>query len=128
MCSADPRYSVQAYYFLREALDFTINLLSKPTEGPERHVSGRELLEGVRQYALQEYGPLARTVLAQWGINTTDDFGQIVFNLVQKGILGKTERDKMEDFTNGYDFDTAFRAPFLPDVPSVTEASHAADA
>jgi len=102
-------------------------MLSKPTEGPERHVSGQELLDGIRKYALQEYGPLSRTVLAQWGITTTDDFGQMVFNLVQKGILGKTEQDKIEDFKNGYDFNVAFRKPFLPDAMTTTETSQVSE-
>ncbi|MBP7829278.1 MAG: hypothetical protein KA248_05125 [Kiritimatiellae bacterium] len=109
----DPRYDAQAYEFLREALDFTIKLLSKPTEGPARHVTGGELLEGIRQYALQEFGPMALTVLNRWGIRRCEDIGEMVFNLVEKGILGKTERDKKEDFSGGYDFKQAFREPFL---------------
>jgi uncharacterized repeat protein (TIGR04138 family) len=110
----DPRYDEHAYYFLREALDFTIKLLAKPAGGAARHVSGGELLEGIRQYALQEYGPMARTVLNRWGVKRCEDFGEIVFNLVQKGILGKTDQDRKEDFAGGYDFDEAFLQPFRP--------------
>jgi uncharacterized repeat protein (TIGR04138 family) len=110
----DPRYDEHAYYFLREALDFTIKLLAKPAGGAARHVSGGELLEGIRQYALQEYGPMARTVLNRWGIKRCEDFGEIVFHLVQKGILGKTDQDRKEDFAGGYDFDEAFLQPFRP--------------
>ena len=110
----DPRYHEQAYYFLREGLDFSIKLLQKPASGPGRHVSGSELIEALRQFALQEYGPLARTVLNHWGIRRCEDFGELVFNLVEAGVLGKTEQDKREDFAGGYDFDTAFRKPFLP--------------
>jgi len=109
----DPRYDAQAYEFLREALDFTIKLLSKPVEGPARHVTGGELLEGIRQYALQEFGPMALTVLNRWGLRRCEDFGEMVFHLVEKGILGKTERDRKEDFGGAYDFDQAFRQPFL---------------
>ncbi|MBU1693828.1 MAG: hypothetical protein KJ726_02300 [Verrucomicrobia bacterium] len=109
----DPRYDAQAYEFLREALDFTIKLLNKPAEGPTRHVSGGELLEGIRQYALQEFGPMALTVLNRWGVRRCEDFGEMVFNLVDKGILGKTDRDRKEDFGGGYDFEQAFRQPFL---------------
>jgi len=110
----DPRYPEDAYLFLREGLDFTIKLLQKPPEGPGRHVTGGELLDGLRQYALQEFGPLARRVLATWGIRHTEDFGNLVFNLVGKGVLGKTAEDRLEDFAGGYDFDDAFVRPFLP--------------
>ena len=110
----DKRYDEQAYHFLREALDFTIKLLAKPAGGPGRHVSGAELLDGARQYALQEFGPMAKTVLGRWGIKRCEDFGEIVFNLVGKGVLGKTEQDRKEDFAGGYDFDAAFCLPFRP--------------
>ena len=111
----DPRYAPEAYHFIRETLDFTTRSLKKPSEGPGRHVSAAELLEGIRQYALKEYGPLAMTVLQSWGIRQCADFGQIVFNLVNKEFLGKTDEDSVRDFDRGYDFETAFRAPFEPD-------------
>jgi len=111
----DPRYAPEAYHFIRETLDFATRSLKKPTEGPERHVSAAELLEGIRQYALKEYGPLAMTVLQAWGIRQCEDFGQIVFNLVNKKFLGKTNEDSVHDFDRGYDFATAFRAPFMPE-------------
>lgn len=111
----DPRYDEQAYFFIREALDFTIKLLAKPVEGPERHVSGAELLKGIRVYATREFGPITRTVLKRWGIERSGDFGEIVFNLVTKGILGKTEEDRKEDFADAYDFHEAFVVPFLPE-------------
>ena len=111
----DPRYAPEAYHFIREALDFTTRSLKKPTKGPGRHVSAAELLEGIRQYALKEYGPLAMTVLQAWGIRQCADFGQIVFNLVNKKFLGKTDADSVHDFDRGYDFATAFRAPFAPE-------------
>lgn len=110
----DPRFNEQVYFFLKEALDFTIKLLNKPAEGPGRHVRGEELLEGIRQFALQEFGPLSMTVLNKWGIHQCKDFGHIVFNMVSKGVLGKTDEDKLEDFAGGYEFETAFRKPFLP--------------
>lgn len=110
----DSRYQLAAYHFIREGLDFAIKHFSKPVEGPGRHVSGTELLEGIRRFALQEYGPLTKTVLAHWGITQTGDFGHLVFNLVEKGVLGKTDEDRLEDFMNGYDFDDAFRKPFRP--------------
>ncbi|MFA5044081.1 MAG: Minf_1886 family protein [Kiritimatiellia bacterium] len=111
----DPRYAPEAYRFIREALDFTTRTLKKPAEGPGRHVSAAELLEGIRQYAIKEYGPLAMTVLQAWGIRQCADFGQIVFNLVNKKFLGKTDDDSARDFDRGYDFATAFRTPFEPE-------------
>jgi uncharacterized repeat protein (TIGR04138 family) len=111
----DPRYAPDAYHFIRAALDFTTQSLKKPAAGPTRHVTGAELMEGVRQFALKEYGPLSKTVLNSWGINRCADFGQIVFNLVNKEFLGKTDEDSIHDFDGGYDFETAFRAPFEPE-------------
>jgi uncharacterized repeat protein (TIGR04138 family) len=112
----DPRYAQDAYYFVREALDFSMKLYKKPQHGAakDRHVTGQELLEGIRQYALQQFGPLALTVLEYWGIRRCEDFGEIVFNMVEIGILGKTERDSRKDFSGGYDFREAFAAPFVP--------------
>ncbi len=112
----DPRYDEQAYLFIREALDYTIQKLEKPLEGPGRHVSGAELLHGIREYALREFGPLAYRVLAHWGIHSCEDFGEMVFNLVEKGILGKTENDSRGDFQGGYDFEDAFQSPFRPAI------------
>lgn len=110
----DRRYAPDAYLFVREALDFTVRLFKKPATQPGRHVSGQELLDGVRAYALQEFGPMALTVLNAWGVRTTMDFGEIVFNLVNAGILGKTSADRKEDFADRYDFHETFAAPFLP--------------
>lgn len=124
----DPRYDEQAYLFIREALDYTIQKLDKPLEGPGRHVSGSELLAGIRDYALQEFGPMSYRVLRHWGIHSCEDFGEMVFNLVDKGILGKTENDSRGDFQGGYDFEEAFRRPFRSmilnqDQPLVQERS-----
>ena len=114
ICLKDPRYDGDAYFFVREALDFTSKMLNKPREGAARHVSGPELLEGIRAYALQEFGPMALTVFSSWGIKRTGDFGDIVFNLVETGKLGKTDEDTKEDFANGYDFQEVFAKPFMP--------------
>ena len=108
----DSRYRAEAYIFVREGLDHTVRQLEKP-----RHVSGQELLEGIREYALDEYGPVARRVLSEWGINDCLDFGNIVFNLVNEGLLGKTDEDSIEDFLGGYDFHEAFIQPFRPSTP-----------
>jgi len=111
----DPRYAPDAYYLIREAIDFTTKTLRKPPAGPARHVTGSELAEGIKNYCLKEYGPLASTVLDSWGIKSTSDFGEIVFNLVDAGKLGKTEDDAKEDFSNLYDFHEAFDKPFEPE-------------
>ena len=112
ICTRDPRYAPECYYLLREALDFTVKALKKPPEGPERHVTGQELTEGLRQFVLQEFGPMALTVLRHWGIQRTEDFGEIVFNLVESGKLGKTDKDNRSDFANGYDFFEVFGKPY----------------
>jgi uncharacterized repeat protein (TIGR04138 family) len=108
----DDRYTAQAYIFVREGLDYTVKKLEKP-----RHVSGNELLNGMREYALKEYGPVSKRVLSEWGITECVDFGHIVFNLVDEGLLGKTEEDSIEDFMGGYDFHEAFILPFRPKNP-----------
>jgi uncharacterized repeat protein (TIGR04138 family) len=105
----DARYAEEAYVFVRAGLDFTVRQMDRP-----RHVSGRELLDGIRELALQEFGPMSKTVLGGWGITCTEDVGEIVFNMVETGLLGKTDEDRREDFSNGYDFDEAFRRPFRP--------------
>lgn len=117
ICGKDHRYDPEAYFFLREALFFTAKMLEKPVKGPGRHVSGRELLEGIRTYALQEFGPMSLTVLNTWGLKKTDDFGEIVFNMVEAGKLGRTDTDRKDDFVGGYDFYQAFAVPFLPAQP-----------
>jgi len=110
----DPRYGPQAYYFIFDALDYTITRMRKV-----RHVTGRELLEGIREYATEHYGFLARTVLAEWGVHATADFGEIVFNLVEAGLLSRTENDTRADFRDVYDFDEAFDAEFRRSLDEV---------
>jgi uncharacterized repeat protein (TIGR04138 family) len=110
----DARYQREAYFFVREALDYTQKLISKQAQGQLRHVSGQELLDGIRQYALAQFGPMVMTVLGEWGIHKCRDFGEIVFNMVEIGLLAKTDKDCREDFDSGYEFDDAFRKPFLP--------------
>jgi len=111
--ASDPRYSRGAYVFVREALDFTQKLASREKTGI-RHVNGQELLEGIRQHALQRFGPMSAAVFEEWGVTHCRDFGEIVFNMVDIGLLAKTDTDSRGDFQNGYDFIEAFRKPFLP--------------
>jgi len=117
----DPRYARGAYVFVREALDFTQKLTGKEARGQIRHVSGQELLDGIRQFALQQFGPMAATVFEEWGVRHCRDFGEIVFNMVEIGLLAKTDKDSRDDFQNGYDFTEAFRKPFWPESKLKTE-------
>lgn len=111
----DPRFNRDAYAFVREALDYTQKVVGKSTrEDVPRHVTGQQLLQGIRDYALQQYGPMALTVLADWGVTRCEDFGEIVFNMVENALLAKTDNDSREDFTAAYSFEEAFRTPFLP--------------
>jgi len=110
----DARFHPRAYFFVRLVLDYTVGRLNKPDHGPQRHITGQELLESFRELALREFGPLARTVLAEWGLRRTEDVGAVVFNLVGQGVMGKRSEDTAEDFAGGFRFDTAFDAPFLP--------------
>lgn len=110
----DQRYDRDAYVFVREALDHTQKAIIKENRGQLRHVSGQELLGGIRDYALEQFGPMAITVLEEWGIRECADFGEIVFNMVEASVLAKTEEDSREDFQGGYNFEEAFRDPFLP--------------
>jgi uncharacterized repeat protein (TIGR04138 family) len=121
----DPRYARDAYIFLREALDFTQKHVSRESRGKVRHVTGAELLDGLRQYALQQYGPMSVTVFAEWGVNEGKDFGEIVFNMVETGLLAKTETDSRADFQDGYNFTDAFEKPFWPESRRLTEAKNA---
>src|SRR3954466_15821725 len=111
---SDPRYQRDGYIFLRDALDFTTKQQKKTKGVTVRHVSGPELLGGVRQYALKEFGPMVITVFDSWGIRSCEDFGHMVFNLIGVGVFGKTEQDSIEDFKNVYDFKEAFVRPFAP--------------
>ena len=114
----DARYTREAYIFVREALDHTQKIVGKPSrEDMPRHVSGQQLLSGIREYALQQYGPMTLTVLNEWGLRRCEDFGEIVFNMVESSLLAKTEQDSPNDFKGGYNFEEAFRTPFVPKKP-----------
>ncbi len=105
----DPRYRREAYFFLLEALDFTLDMLGRyDLEGEERHVGPREYLEGIREYAVFKFGPLAGLVLRKWGVRTTEDLGEIVFNMVDCGLLHSRPQDRKEDFRGIFDFEEAF--------------------
>src|SRR5262249_52252509 len=110
----DPRYPYESYEFVFEALKYTqiiLNRVPRPDAGedpgPQHHVKGRELLEGIRAYALRQFGLMARTVFRMWGIHSTGDFGEIIFNLIDANLMSKTEDDCREDFRDIYDLDQA---------------------
>lgn len=114
----DPRYTYEAYEFVFAALNFTQKMLNRvPRDeegepGPEYHVSGPELLQGIRALALQEFGRMARVVFKMWGVNRTDDFGEIIFNLVTENLMSKTEQDCRDDFHDVYNLDQALVEDF----------------
>lgn len=120
----DGRYRLQAYQFLFDALDTTVQLTGKQDNaGPEKHVTGKELLEGMRVHATRLFGPLAAQVWRSWGIHATSDWGQIVFNLVEHEMLRRQDSDSIEDFDDGYDFEEAFVVSYVPALPTELDAA-----
>ena len=107
----DARYSKNAYFFVLDALDHTQSLLTSSGQ-VDRHIGGKELLEGIRNLATERFGALAKEVFNQWGILSTEDFGQVVFNLVHEGLLQRRAQDSLLDFANGYDFEREFEADY----------------
>lgn len=116
----DPRYAYEAYEFIFQALDHTQKMLGRASsEGepadanePHHHVTGRQLMEGARDYAVQEFGLMARVVFRMWGIHRTDDFGAIVFNLIEAELMSKTAADSLDDFHEVFDLDEALCSGF----------------
>jgi uncharacterized repeat protein (TIGR04138 family) len=113
-------YPAAAYHFVQAGLNHTVIKLHGPREetkeGTSRHVSGQQLSEGLRDYALEQWGLLARTVLVRWNVTSTYDFGRIVFAMVDSGLMQKTDDDSIEDFRNVYDFKTAFDAAYRIEI------------
>ena len=114
----DPRYPFEAYIFVYQALEYT----TARVVGEKRHVAGKELLEGIRRFAIEAFGPLALMVFKHWGVRKTEDIGEMVFALVKRKLMGKTDDDKKEDFADGYHFEEAF-APerLLPETLNARE-------
>ncbi|MBX3365425.1 MAG: hypothetical protein KF866_11775 [Phycisphaeraceae bacterium] len=113
-------YPPQAFEFVRGGLAHTVELVHgeraarEATEDESRHVSGQQLCFGLKDFAVKQYGMLARTVLERWGVQGTEDFGRIVFAMIDAGLMRKTDEDSMDDFRSVYDFDEAFAALALP--------------
>ncbi len=114
-------FSPESYRFIRDGLAHTVRMIhgddasetpaSDPGEEDSRHVSGRQLCDGLRDYGQRQYGLLARTVLSRWGIRTTEDFGKIIFAMVDAGLMRKTDEDTLADFVGVYRFDEVFAEP-----------------
>ncbi len=120
--ACDPRYSIHAYAFVFEALEYTKNLKKRiqartrargRRPSGSRHVTGRELCEGARILALAHYGMLAMAVLSQWGIRSTSDLGEIVYNLISSGDLEQSPKDSKADFDRVFDFEEALRRDYV---------------
>ncbi|NBR04484.1 MAG: hypothetical protein EBT92_01795 [Planctomycetes bacterium] len=115
----DPRFPYEAYEFLFQALAYTQKMLGKikPPEGAEpakeHHVSGKQLIEGIRKFALDEFGLMARCVFNLWGIKKTGDFGSMVFNLVEIGLMSKTDNDSINDFKDVFDIETGLMHDYV---------------
>ncbi len=116
------RYHPNAYRFVDAALRYTQRKLGRvpgSEAGPDdesAHITGQELLEGIRELGQKEFGLLARTVFEAWGVKTTEDFGRIVFEMVERGFMRKTDRDQLSDFYNVYDFEDVFDRQYRIDV------------
>jgi uncharacterized repeat protein (TIGR04138 family) len=125
----DSRYRLEAYQFVRDALSYAQEQIALEAETPDRskskrdeedeeeappdsHLTGQQLCEAMRRYALEQYGLMAQTVLNSWGIQSTSDVGNIVYNLINIGLMKKSATDRREDFDGVYDFDTALRLEF----------------
>ncbi len=127
LVQADRRFPLQAYLFLFEAMEYAqkhlgwgTEAVSEPVPGedeleeseePHRHLTGQELCEAIRRYALEQFGYMARCVFRCWNIHSTGDFGEMVYNLIRIRQMRKTPQDRREDFDNVYDFETAFDQP-----------------
>ncbi|MDR3228796.1 MAG: hypothetical protein LBT53_05225 [Puniceicoccales bacterium] len=119
--ASDPRFARGAYYFVRTGLDHTVKGMTKSTKPPKAgvprsHVTARQLLNGLCEFALEQYGPMSLTLFARWGITTTDDIGAIVFNLIEANILGRSNTDSRDDFKNTLDLKSELHSPFTPQV------------
>ena len=112
-CEKNSDYPPDAYSFLVEAFNVTADTLKQETPDREIDISSELLLEGIKRYALDQFGALAFHVLSEWNIHTTMDLGKMVFNLVSIGWFGKSDEDSIADFQDVFSFEDAFIKPFL---------------
>jgi uncharacterized repeat protein (TIGR04138 family) len=116
----DKRFDAQAYFFLKDALDFTLKRIAEGNGGHSRHVSGQELLVGFRDFALDQFGPMGLTLMKEWGIRQCRDVGEMVFQLIDEGMFGKQDSDSLDDFSEIFDLEEALAEPFRPKRASAT--------
>lgn len=117
----DRRYAEDCYYFINEAVHFASEYFSKPEFGQDRHLSGPELCEAIREFTLSEFGSMSWAVLKSWGITTTLDLGHIVFNLIEVKVLHASPQDKLGDFDEVFDLEKELSLPFEPENPFARE-------
>jgi uncharacterized repeat protein (TIGR04138 family) len=111
----DTRYASDAYEFINDAVIYTVRKCEENKKEDElRHITGAELLEGVMEYALKQFGPMAYTLFCEWGVYDGMSVGNIVFNMIEHKILSRSENDSIKDFENVFDFKAALCSPFLP--------------
>lgn len=111
----DRRFDPMAYFFLKDSLDFTVKRLAGgETRTRYRHVTGSELLAGFRDHALDQFGPMASTLMQEWGVRESGHIGEMVFHLIDEQVFGKQESDRKEDFSNSFNLTDELTAPFLP--------------
>lgn len=118
----DQRFDPHAYFFLKDALDFTLKQVADANGGQTRHVSGPELLVGFRDLALEQFGPMSSTVMNEWGITQCQHVGDMVFLLIEEQVFGKQDSDQLEDFSGVFDFRQSLVEPFLPSRAGKPEA------
>jgi uncharacterized repeat protein (TIGR04138 family) len=115
------KYDVEAYKFIFDSLDYVLVSNGKyQYASGDRHVSVEQLLDGIKDFALEQFGPLSRIVLEEWGIYCTEDIGEIVFDLVDGGLLNKQESDDKRDFSRGFSFREVFEENYVPEIPWAT--------
>lgn len=118
IAEADGRYRREAYLFVYAALDFTVHKMGRQEEPAQsRHITGQQLADGIRTYAREQFGPMAGDVLEHWGFRETLDFGNIVYNLINAGMMSKTDDDRLDDFRNVYSFNEAFDSRKILESP-----------
>ena len=133
ICKEDTRYDKRAYGFVRAGLDFTVDVIrkkqaaksAKSGEQATKHIKAPQLLEGLRAFTLDQFGPLSKIVLNEWGIKRCCDFGEIVYNLIEHGIFSKTPEDSRADFAEIFSFEDAFEKPFWPEKRKQGRLAHA---
>ncbi|HBM17087.1 MAG TPA: hypothetical protein DD381_12195 [Lentisphaeria bacterium] len=111
----DARYAPDAYEFVNDAVIFTVKLFEQQ-KGKARHVTGMELLVGIKEYAIKKFGPMSLEIFQEWGIREPISIGNIVFNMIEYNLLSKTDKDSLDDFNVNYNFEEELRRPFIPKI------------